>query len=75
MRPIGNNPDIQNFIRSIDAGAEKMLLLPVGVVSHMGQQIGGVSILAPFGLDAPPGKLHCRQKQRRFGIANTIETA
>jgi len=37
----GHHADVQNLIRAVDAGAEEMLLLAVGVVADMREQVAG----------------------------------
>ena len=53
----GNDPDVQDLVRAVDGGAEEMLLLAVGVVADVGQQIGRGLDLRAFRLDAAAGEL------------------
>ncbi len=53
----GHDPDVQDLVRAVYGGAEKVLLLPVGVMAHMREEIGRGLDPRPLRLDAPPCKL------------------
>ncbi len=68
-QPDGHDPNVQDLVRAVDAGAEKMLLLPVRIVAHMREKIGRGLDLRPFRLDAAPGDLESRQNQSCLRIS------
>jgi len=45
-----NDADVQNLVRPVDRGVEKMLLLPIGEMPHVRQQGGRLFNLGPSGL-------------------------
>lgn len=49
----GNDSDVQNLVGSVDACAKEMLLFPVGVVSHVRQQVGGRFDLGSLRFEPP----------------------
>ena len=50
-----------------------MLLLSVGVVFDVGQQLGGCFDLRPFRLDSPARELNPRKNQRGLGVSYALE--
>ena len=61
------------FVRAVDAGAEKVLLLAVGVVPDMRQQVGRGFDLRALRLDAAAGELDRREDQRGLRVAHALE--
>ena len=50
-----HDPNVEDLVRTVDAGAEEMLLLAVRVVADVGQEIGGGLDFCSLGLDAAAG--------------------
>jgi len=74
-QPDGHDPDIQDFICPVDAGAEEVLLLAIRVMPHMGKQVGRRLDLRPLRLDTASGKFDGGKDQGCLGISHTSEAA
>ena len=69
-----DDPDVQDFVRPVDARAEEVLLLPVGVVPHVRKEVSGGLDLRSLRLDASPGELNRSQNQRGLRVTHAIES-
>lgn len=69
----GDDADVDDFIGAVDGGAEEVLLLAVGVVPDMGNNIGGVADLDAFGLDASPNEFDGGEDEGGLGVPDAIE--
>src|SRR5574340_1549921 len=71
----GDHANIEDLIGTIDAGAKKMFLLPICIMSDMRKQIGWSRDLYSLGFDAASGEFNRRKYQRSLRLAHAVEPA
>ena len=54
------DPDVQDFVRAVDGGAEEMLLPTVGVMADEGQEVSRRRDFRARGFDAAAGEFDGR---------------